>query len=159
MLRDEPKQYRFCHAATHQFGNWGKALRAAGLKPDEIRNRDGMWPRQKVLAEIRRRFEHGRLLNTDTMLREALTLHAAGRRHFGTWKNAVEKAGVDYKQHVRGGLRGWTRAKTARALRKRISSHHSFRKQIQLQAPSLYRAAVHHFGSWEEAERVARRRK
>ncbi len=159
ILREEPKQNRFCHAANHQFGNWSKALRAAGLNPDEIRNRDGMWPRQKVLVEIRRRYEKGKLLNTDAMLREDLTLHAAGRRHFGTWEKAVKKAGLDYNQHVRGGLRGWTRAKTKRALRERISSYHSSRKQFQQQAPSLYRAAVHHFGSWEEAERFARRQK
>jgi hypothetical protein len=158
ILRDEPKQLRFCYAATHQFGNWGRALRAAGLSPDEIRNRDGVWPRERVLTEIRGRFEKGKLLNTDTMLREDLTLHAAGRRHFGSWEKAIKKAGVDYHQHVRGGLQGWTRAKTERALRKRISARDA-RKQIQEKTPSLYRAAVHHFGSWEQAERFARRRK
>jgi len=159
ILRKEPKLNRFCYTATHHFGNWTKALRAAGLNPNEIRNRDGRWPRKRVLMEIRLRHKKGQLLNTDLMLREALTLHAAGRRHFGTWEKAVDKAGVDYKQHVRGGLRGWTRTKTERALRERISRNHNSGKQIQQQSPSLYRAAVHHFGSWKEAERVARRRK
>ncbi len=72
---------------------------------------------------------------------------------------AVEKAGVNYNQHVRGGLRGWTRAKTRRALRERIENNRGSRRQIQSQAPALYRAAVHHFGSWDEAKRVARSRK
>lgn len=151
ILRDEPELSRFCFAANHHFGNWGKALAAAGLEPDKIRNRDGLWPRAKVLAEIRRRHEQGKLLNTDAMLRENLTLHAAGRRHFGTWEQAVQSAGVDYNQFVRGGLRGWTKSKTRQALKKRLRDDRCDRRQVRDDAPTLFRAAVHHFGSWGAA--------
>lgn len=158
ILRNEPRMKRFCYAATHQFGNWSKALRAAGLNPDRIRNRDGMWPRERVLTGIRRRYEQGKFLNTDLMLRDDLPLHAAGRRHFGTWKEAIEKAGINYR-NVRGGLRGWTKPKTRRALQDRMSGGRINPKQLLETAPSLYRAAIHHFGSWESALREARRKK
>ncbi|MEX0865985.1 MAG: hypothetical protein WD030_01420 [Pirellulales bacterium] len=156
ILRDEPDLSRFCFAANHHFGNWSKALRAAGLDPSNIRNRDGLWPRPKVLAEIRRRHEQGKLLNTDAMLRENLTLHAAGRRHFGTWQQAVKAAGVDYHLFVRGGLRGWTKAKTRRALQRRLRDRCASREQVRQQTPSLFRAAIHHFGNWDAALKAAR---
>lgn len=158
ILRKEPRLHRFCYAVQNQFGNWSKALRSAGLKPNLIRNRDGMWPKEKVLAGIRRRYQAGKFLNTDLMLREDLPLHAAGRRHFGTWKNAVEQAGINYS-NVRGGLLGWTKLKTRQALKERVIKGRLTQKQVRDHSPSLFRAAVHHFGDWEEALREARRQK
>jgi hypothetical protein len=158
MLRKEPEMHRFCYATLHHFGTWGKALRAAGLIPSAIRNRDARWPRDRVLKEIRRRFEQGKFLNTDLMLRECLPLHAAGRRYFGTWKAAVEKAGIDYRL-IRGGLFGWSKAKTARALRERVVVGRASQKQIREHSPSLFRAALHHFGTWDEAIHQSRRKK
>jgi hypothetical protein len=155
ILRREPQLKRFCYAAIHQFGNWGNALRAAGLNPRTIRNRDSLWPRERVLKEIRERYRQGKLLHTDRMLREDLPLHAAGRRHFGTWKQAIEKAGIDYR-NIRGGLFGWTKTKTRRALRERIGYRRVAEKEARDRQPSLYRAAIHHFGSWELALRIAK---
>jgi len=123
---------------------------------EAVQNRHRKWPAAKVLQEIRRRHVERKLLNTDWMLRENLPLHAAGRRHFGTWKKAVEKAGIDYNQYGRGGLYGWTREKTRRALRERLAAHRGDRKTVQEQAPSLYRAALHYFDTWEGALRHAR---
>lgn len=158
MLQKEPEMQRFCYATLHHFGTWGKALRAAGLNPGAIRNRDARWPRQRVLAEIRRRYEQGKFLNTDLMLRECLPLHAAGRRYFGTWKAAVEKAGIDYN-NIRGGLFGWSKVKASRALRERVVVGRQTQKEIRDHSPSLFRAAIHHFGTWDEAIHQARKRK
>ena len=156
ILRKEPRLKRYCYAARYQFGTWHQALRAAGLRLDVVRNRQRKWPSARILQEIRCRHVAGKLLNTDRMLREDLALHTAGRRHFGTWKKAVEKAGINYNQYVRGGLYGWTRAKTQRALRDRLVNNRDSRKKIQNQAPSLYRAAMHYFHTWEGAVRKAR---
>ncbi|MCC7084087.1 MAG: hypothetical protein IT427_03660 [Pirellulales bacterium] len=158
MLRKEPEMHRFCYATLHHFRTWGNALREAGLNPRTVRNRDARWPRQRVLKEIRRRFEQGKFLNTDLMLREALPLHAAGRRYFGTWKAAVEKAGIDYNM-IRGGLVGWTKTKAVRALRERVVLGGHSQKHIREHAPSLFRAAIHHFGTWDEAIHRARKGK
>ena len=158
ILREEPRLKRFCYAVLHQFGKWSQALRAAGLHPDAVRNRQRKWPRARVIQEIRRRHVEGKLLNTDRMLREDLALHTAGRRHFGTWKKAVEQAGINYNQYVRGGLCGWTRSKTQRALWDRLVTNRGSRKQVQEQTPSLYRAAMHYFDTWEGAVRKARER-
>jgi len=158
ILRKEPRLRRFCYASLHHFGQWSQALKAAGIRIDDVRHRERKWPRERVLQEIRKRRAKGKLLNTDRMLREDLSLHTAGRRHFGTWKKAVEQAGINYNECVRGGLYGWTQAKTQRALCERLLSGRGSRKQVQEQAPSLYRAAMHFFGSWEEAVRKARGR-
>ncbi len=157
--RKEPRLSRFCYAVLHKFGTWSEALRAAGLRVDAVRNRQRKWPSERVLQEIRRRHVEGKLLNTEQMLREDLSLHTAGRRHFGTWKKAVERAGINYNQYVRGGLYGWTPAKTARALWERLVANRGSRKQVQEQSPSLYRAAMHYFHTWEGAVRKARGRK
>ncbi len=156
ILRKEPSMKRFCYAVLHQFGKWSEALRAAGLKPDAVRERGRMWSNARVIQEIRRRHVEGKLLNTDLMLREDLSLHTAGRRHFGTWKKAVEHAGINYNLYVRGGLYGLTRAKTQRAIGDRLVANRGSRKQVQEQSPSLYRAAMHYFHTWEAAVRKAR---
>ena len=159
ILRKEPKLQRFCNAALYRFGSWGAALRAAGLDPAVVRNRDALWPRERVLEEICSRHEKGKLLNTEQMMREQLRLHAAGKRHFGSWQKAVEKAGINYRQHVRGGLRGYTRARTRKALRKRAEDNRCVQKLVREESPALYRAAIHYYGSWEEALRAIRRRR
>jgi hypothetical protein len=128
------------------------------LNPGAVRNRDARWPRVRVLAEIRRRYEQGKFLNTDLMLRENLPLHAAGRRYFGTWKAAVEKAGIDYN-NIRGGLFGWSKVKASRALRERVVVGRQTQKEIRDHSPSLFRAAIHHFGTWDEAIHHARKKK
>jgi hypothetical protein len=158
ILRQEPRLKRFCYAVLHQFGRWSAALRAAGLELDAVRDRQRKWPRERVLQEIRLRHVERKLLNTERMLREDLALHTAGRRHFGTWKKAVEQAGINYNQYVRGGLHGWTRAKAQRALWDRLVNNRGSRKQVQEDAPSLYRAAMHYFATWEGAVRKARER-
>jgi len=158
ILRDEPKLKRFCYAVLHHFGRWTDALRAAGLRPDAVRDRHRKWPSERVLQEIRRRHVERKRLNTNHMLREDISLHTAGRRHFGTWKKAVERAGINYNQYVRGGLYGWTESKTRRALYERIIANRGSRQQVQKQSPSLYRAAMHYFHTWEGALRQARKR-
>jgi hypothetical protein len=158
ILKKEPKLNRFCYAVLHQFGTWREALKAAGLRLDDVRSNLRKWPRERVLREIRCRHVEGKLLNTERMLREDLALHAAGRRHFGTWKKAVEQAGINYNQYVRGGLCGWTRSKTQRALLDRLVNNRGSRKQVQEQSPPLYRAAMHFFHTWEGAIRKARQK-
>ena len=155
IVRDEPAARRFCYAADYQFGTWSRALRAAGFDPAVIRDRDGLWPRRRVLKEIRRRYRGGGLLNTDTMLRENLPLHAAGRRHFGTWRAAVQAAGVDYSRCVLGGIRGWTKGKVRTALQQRIRRNEASADLIREQSPCLYRAAMHYYGTWGAAKRAA----
>ena len=159
ILRNEPDLRRFCYATLFQFKLWGNALRAAKLDPELIRNRDGLWPKPRVLKEIKARHKKGKLLNTDHMLRDDLPLHAAGRRHFGTWRKAIEAAGLNYNQHVRGGLRGWSKARTRRTLKERVEMRPGSVERIRDDSPVLFRAAVHHFGSWEEAVRAVQKRK
>jgi len=157
IMRDEPDERNFCYAALNLFNTWGAALKAAKINWRTARNRDRIWPRERVLQEIHERHEQGKLLHTDAMLRDALTLHAAGRRHFGTWEKAIERAGLPYRQ-VRGGLRGFSPERTRHALRARLERDRCSAARVQQEAPMLYRAALHFFGDWNAALQAAKAR-
>ena len=132
-----------------------RQLRAAGVLGLNRRNGDYIlrYNRRSLYPLV-----DDKVLCKQRMLRENLPLHAAGRRYFGTWKAAVEKAGIDYNI-IRGGLFGWSKVKTARALRERVVEGRQSQKHIREHSPSLFRAAMHHFGTWDEAIHQARRRK
>lgn len=154
IMRDEANERNFCYAVLHQFGTWGAALQAAKINRRAARDRDRIWPQERVLREILARHESGQLLHTEVMLRDALPLHAAGRRHFGTWEKAVERAGINYRQ-VRGGLRGFSRERTKQSLRRRLKKNQCSAACVRRETPLLYRAAIHHFGDWDAALRAA----
>ena len=156
ILRREPAARPFCASANHQFGTWGKALRAAGVDPAAVHQRERLWTRQRVLEGIRERNERGKLLNTDAMLRESLTLHAAGQRLFGSWRHAVEAAGIHYRRDVLGGIRGWTKLRVRTSLAQLLRRGEVSRDVVREKSPSLYRAAVHHYGTWAAAKQAAK---
>lgn len=89
-------------AALDCFGLWGKAVEAAGLDYDSIREkRKNYWNAKRVLAQIRRLARTGFRLSQKSTEHEFGDLVAAARRHFGNWGNAVETAGCSYRLHCR----------------------------------------------------------
>jgi hypothetical protein len=85
-------------AANRFFGSWSNAVHAAGF---EMPNRK--WSRDVVVAEIQARINSERSLSTyDT---DNINLVAAGRRYFGSWKNAIKAAGVKNPKKVKGRIR------------------------------------------------------
>jgi hypothetical protein len=157
-MREEPDERNFCYAVINHFGTWGAALKAAKISAQEVRDRARLWPKDRVIAAIHERHKNGKLLYTDLMLRDDLALHAAGRRNFGSWQKAIERAGINYRRNVVGGLRGYSRERTKRALRLRLASDRCAERQVRDESPALYRAIIHHFGDWKAALRTIRSR-
>jgi len=85
-------------AATRYFGTWEAAVNAAGLNYDEIR-RYKSWTRERIIDRIKELHAQGCdlswrnvCLNVDPQLAAAATK----KSHFGSWREALESAGLDY---------------------------------------------------------------
>ena len=65
------------------------------------------WTRKKILQEIKRLHDEGTELYYSAAERNHLNLVRAAAWHFGTWRLAVEQAGLDYESLSR--YRRWSR--------------------------------------------------
>jgi hypothetical protein len=84
--RQEPRLVR---AADKHFGSWRDAVEAAGFRaPGNQR-----WDAQRILSEIAERHrQRASLANS----RVPVPLREAALLHFGSWRAAIERAGLDY---------------------------------------------------------------
>jgi hypothetical protein len=84
--------------ARHRFGSWRKAIEAAGLNYDEVVQRQ-KWTPEKIIAEIKRLYMEGKDLSITAMQRSYPNLVAIAQspRYFGSWRAAIEAAGLDYE--------------------------------------------------------------
>lgn len=90
-------------AGRKVFGSWAQAVRSAGLDYSKIRmmRRKGWWSPRRVLSTIQKLEGKGIRLNSRRMHRLEPSLVAAGIKHFGSWSEAVESAGISYRSHCR----------------------------------------------------------
>jgi len=85
-------------AATRYFGTWEAAVRFAGIDYDQIRKYRS-WTRERIVARIRELHDQNMdlswrnvCINVDPQLAAAATK----KSHFGSWREALEAAGLDY---------------------------------------------------------------
>ena len=109
------------------------------------------WTRTRLLREIRRR-RGTRGALAYSRVPDALSL--AARRMYGSWDEALRRAGVDPALHRM--TRAWDRKRLVAEIRRhaatgeRITS--SWVKEVD---PELHRAAIRLVGNWTEATRAA----
>jgi len=110
------------------------------------------WTRASVLAEIRRVHEAGRSLRCNGI---PVRLYEAGRRCFGTWESALQKAGLNYEEAT--GVRRWTPERIVEAIRELAERGESLSAgRVERHHPTLFNAAVKQFPrSWTKAIRAA----
>lgn len=75
--------------ATHHFGTWGAAVRAADGLLDPKK-----WTQASVIAAIRAEIANGLPVNSVQMARRNGRLYVAGRRRFGSWAAALEASSM-----------------------------------------------------------------
>ena len=96
-------------AGQRYFGDWGKALKAAGIDPPQHRS----WTKVNVVAAIRERQQKGLSMTSAWLDDHLLYRGAIGR--FGTWNNALAAAGIHLertkwsKPLILAELRAWRR--------------------------------------------------
>jgi hypothetical protein len=139
-------------AATRYFGTWQAAIERAGLSYEEIR-RYRIWTNERIVARIRELHAQGADLSwrhVATQLDPGLAAAATKKSHFGSWKTALEQAGLDYAQ-IRRYL-DWSEEEVLRRLRDRHTEGKALNaKSMERENVPLITAARRRFPSWDRA--------
>ncbi len=140
-------------AAMRHFGSWRAAVVSAGLAYPR-RNPPRKWPREKILQEIRRRSGKGLSVRSTEIQKECRGLGAAGQREFGNWPRAVFAAGVPYPRRI-GGWK-WPRERILTEIRDRAARKMNVSNgAIKAAAGGLWWAGRREFGTWRGAVEAA----
>jgi hypothetical protein len=146
------EQVALLRAATRYFGSWRVAVEFAGLNYDDIR-RYKTWSRDRIVERIKELHTQGEDLSwrhVSTQVDPQLAAAATKRKHFGSWRNAVAAAGLDYGLIRR--YREWDENTITQRLR------HLHEQGVDLNAKNmedfditLITAARRRFESWDRA--------
>jgi len=150
-------------AAISYFGNWGEALKAAGLDYDEIRKlskkrrqeKVRKWSVEKVLEDIRTVAAAEEDLSCAYMKEKYSTLVAAANNYIGSWKKALEMLGYDYSEVLRvGRLKQKERNKAwyQNLLMERLDRMKVLDENlIRQREPKFHAAVIEYFATWRKA--------
>ena len=139
----------------NHFASWKNALTAAGLAAEEI-YRYKSWEDENIIEEIQRLNENGADLSSKKMDETSNSLIATARRRFGSWGEAVKRAGLDYDKIRR--RKRWTNDAIARDIRALQDSGVTLTStEVRQRNPALFAAACKQrfFGSWVNAVKAA----
>lgn len=139
-------------AATRYFGTWQAAIEFAGLDYEDIRKYK-VWTNERIVERIRELHGQGKDLSwryISLTLDPSLAAAATKKSHFGSWRAALEEAGLDYDQIRR--YRDWSNEEVLRRVRdlyaqgKRLNA-----KSMEQEDITLITAARRRFPSWDRA--------
>lgn len=88
------------------FGSWAAAVQAAGVDYEAVRKRR-RWTAERVIAAIKHLHAQGVVLTTSGVRKAGWSRLVEAARQpglFGSWREAVECAGIDYETVRRAGL-------------------------------------------------------
>ncbi len=140
------------------FGSWRNAIRAAGFDPKKVCKRKRKWTQERILEEIQRLYDEGEDLSHSAAKKnhQYLVVVAVEDRNFGSWRNAIEAAGLDYEEISKH--RFWSKEKIV----KRIQELNEEGEDLSHEAAkNKYGALVsaasskRYFGSWKDAIEAA----
>jgi hypothetical protein len=143
--------------SKNHFGSWRKAVEAAGLDYDEIRESVGIkkteeWSKEKIVDEILELYNSREDLNANNMREANIALYGAAvnKRYFGSWEKAIEVAGLDYDKIRR--YQQWDRQKIIdEILRLHEAGEDLSYMSIRKNDRALVSAAFNYFENWENA--------
>ena len=93
-------------------------------------------------------------LNSHYISENHSDLYAAGCRLFGSWKNTIEAAGLDYAAIRK--YKNWDSDHVIQEIRGRFERNEPIScRFVQVGCRDLYMAAVHRFGGWNHAVSAA----
>jgi hypothetical protein len=144
-------------ATTHWFGSYRAGAEAAGLDYEKIRLQDPhRWSRETVIRELRR-FRRERLpMHHQGMNRQMPELMAAAYRYFGTYRRAVEAAGINYLDVRIRPPRTWDKRRVISELKQlRRDGRGLWGRSVRVTHPYLPPVARKMFGSYRAAARAA----
>jgi hypothetical protein len=133
------------------FGDWDKALRAAGFDPKKMRER-GVWDEERIIEKIRSMHAKHLPLYAKSMMGNHPKLFSAALRQFSSWAKALVAAGVTKKPGTRKLYKG--RLGLLNALSDALHQHNA--ENIP---QALKLEAAHYFGSLEKAIAALRKQR
>ncbi|MDD2485494.1 MAG: hypothetical protein PHD91_00080 [bacterium] len=138
-------------AAGRYFGGWQEAIEFIGLDYSTIR-RVASWDADKIVRKIKELYKQGHDLSLRNMVadRELSRITYAASRHFESWKNAIEEAGLDYDAIAR--QKTWSQSEIEETiLQLHRAGEDLSSKQMDISHQPLISAARKRFGTWEKA--------
>jgi hypothetical protein len=125
------------------FGDWNKALRAAGFDPEKMRERR-LWDEEKIIDTIRSMHKKHLPLHAKYAMDNHCKLFKAALHQFGSWAKALVAAGVTKKP------------RKTRLLKSKISLLNTLSDALEghtvKKLPQAFKLeAAHYFGSLEKA--------
>lgn len=140
------------------FGSWRNAIIAAGFDPREVCRRKRKWTAESIIQRIRELHAQGEDLSHSAAKRnhQYLVVVAIDPRFFGSWRKAIEAAGIDYKEVSKHEY--WSQER----IRERIRTLHEQGESLSHEEAKRNHGALvsaasspRYFGSWGEAIRAA----
>jgi hypothetical protein len=151
--RDELGKAAFASLQPRLFGQWQKALGAAGLKSEDVA-RYRRWTRKSIAAELKSRSRRGKALSSGSLQQDDPGLHAAAVRHFGAYDAALRAAGLD-PQKVRR-RQSWNKSLVIKTIKSSAKAGKNLAdNRVRREYPALYGAAIRLFGSFTAARSTA----
>jgi len=140
------------------FGSWRSAIEAAELDYDDLKRVKQRWNREEIIARIREMHAQGHdLLDPRFKIKNrSLYLAACAHRYFGSWRRAVQAAGLDHETMREN--RVWTKQRILRTIQQLSEEGKPLGwAYIEEHEPGIYRAArrKENFGSWSGALQAA----
>jgi len=140
------------------FGSWRAAIEAAELDYDDLKRVKQRWNREEIIARIREMHAQGHdLLDPRFKIKNrSLYLAACAHRYFGSWRRAVQAAGLDHETMREN--RVWTKQRILRTIQQLSEEGKPLGwAYIEEHEPGIYRAArrKENFGSWSGALQAA----
>ena len=148
--------YTAAGAKIH-FGSWRAAVQASGIDYDS-HVRVQFWNKDKIIKKIIELDDSGEDLSAGAVQRKynSLAMAASHKRYFGSWKAAIEGAGLNYEEitnHI-----FWNKDKIIHKIQEMASNGEDISYSgIVKRYYGMYQSASKdiHFGSWENAVRAA----
>jgi len=140
------------------FGSWRNAIIEAGLDPKVVCRRKRKWTQERILQRIQELHAAGEDLSHSAAKRnhQYLVVVAISDRFFGSWREAVRAAGVDYEEVSKHEY--WNRDRICERIRELARDGESLsHEDAKRYHGALVSAASspRYFGSWGAAIRAA----
>ena len=139
-------------AATRYMGSWEAAVQAAGLNYDDFRKYRS-WTNDRIIERIRELHDKGDDLSwrhVSLTLDPSLAAAATKKSHFGSWRAALDAAGLNYDQIRK--YRDWNSSEVLRRVRDLYARGEPLNaKSMEKQNITLITAARRRFPSWDKA--------
>jgi hypothetical protein len=143
-------------AATRYLGSWQAAVEYAGLNYEDVR-RYRSWNRERIVERIRELYAKGEDLSwrhVSLKLDPSVAAAATKKNHFGSWRAALEAAGLDYDAIRR--YRDWSDEEVLRKVRDLYAQGENLNaKKMEREYITLITAARRRFPSWDRTLQAA----